>query len=373
MWMVPSWRGAIGTQQRAVLIVTLVHRGLFATPALETAASALGRKDCSMNRTHTWFAGSFFAFLSLGACAPSGTVVHTVPAAATKSADTLAAEGAAAAAIEREDEEKLQAANARAVLIRQTAVNDTASGVSFLLIPAGTFTMGCTDGDAACTDNEKPAHPVTISRSFYMAFTLTTNYQYQRCVDAGVCHGKADLAKRANPVVNVDWNDARDFCGWAQGRLPSEAEWEYAARGGIEGWRYPWGNEAGEDNANFADTGGRSIEFVSVEVNTFAAELLGLTYPYGETSPVGTFTPNGFGLDDMAGNVLQWTANWRGTYTSDSATDPAGPPAGAAHVLRGGSWIVTGKGGRVSMRYAATPTIARNNIGFRCARDVAPP
>src|SRR5204863_8351909 len=140
--------------------------------------------------------------------------------------------------------EKSAAAKARAAETGKTALN-TPEGLSFLLLPAGTFTMGCTDGDAACADDEKPPHQATIAKPFYLAFTPTTNFQYQKCVDAGACHGQADMAKRLNPVVNVSWDDAREFCTWAGGRLPTETEWEYAARGGTEGWRFPWGNDSG--------------------------------------------------------------------------------------------------------------------------------
>ncbi len=110
--------------------------------------------------------------------------------------------------------------------------------------------MGCTEGDLDCATSEKPAHPVRLSQSFYMADTETTDAQYAKCVEAGACraagypdgwqpwHRRSDL-----PVVWVSWEDAEQFCRWLDGRLPSQAEWEFAARGGQEGWRYPWGNE----------------------------------------------------------------------------------------------------------------------------------
>src|SRR5258708_1615632 len=172
-----------------------------------------------MNRTSVCIAVSLFALLALGACVPSATIIHTVPSAeleerdedeetAAKSENTLLAEDAAA---KKENDDKMQAAKARAILIGKTALNDPKSGLSFLQIPSGTFMMGCTEGDKACDRGEKPTHSVTISRPFYIAFTLTTNFQYQKCVDAGVCHGKAYMTKRANPIGNVNWIEAQEF------------------------------------------------------------------------------------------------------------------------------------------------------------------
>jgi len=240
----------------------------------------------------------------------------------------------------------------------------TMSGIPYLPIPAGTFTMGCTKGDLDCGENETPAHAVTISNSFLLARTPVTNEQYQRCMDAGVCYGNPDLTKKLNPVVNVTWNDARDFCAWSGGRLPTEAEWEYAARGGVEGWRFPWGNSVGKGNANLADSEGRRVEALGLEQTSAM-----VCYPFFGRSPVGTFSPNGFALLDMTGNVSQWTADWTNDYPDAAVTDPSGPATGEKHVVRGGSWADTGRGARVSIRYSAAPEYLQNTIGFRCAME----
>ncbi|HXH93925.1 MAG TPA: SUMF1/EgtB/PvdO family nonheme iron enzyme [Thermoanaerobaculia bacterium] len=261
-----------------------------------------------------------------------------------------------------EDAKKSVAASAQAA--QRTAMAVNFSGIPYLPIDAGTFTMGCSKGDIDCDENEKPAHAVTISKPFYLAKTPATNAQYQQCVDAGACHGSADAQKALHPVVNVDWNDARAFCAWAGGRLPTEAEWEYAARGGIEGWRFPWGNSAGKGNANLADNGGRHVEALGIEPTAAA-----ISYPFLGTTPVGTFNPNGFGLDDMTGNVSEWTADWNGYYDPGTLTDPSGPAAGEQRVVRGGSWVDTGAGARISVRYNAVPGFAQSTVGFRCAID----
>jgi formylglycine-generating enzyme required for sulfatase activity len=166
-------------------------------------------------------------------------------------------------------------------------------------------------------------------------------------------------------VVRVTWIDATGYCSWIGGRLPAEAEWEYAARGGVEGWRFPWGNSAGKGNANLAEAAeGHNVEAIGIEQTNAM-----VNYPFNGRSPVGTFAPNGFALYDMTGNVSEWTADWRGPYADTAVTDPAGPATGTVRVVRGGSWAVTGNGARISIRYAGQPDASANTIGFRCAVD----
>ena len=185
------------------------------------------------------------------------------------------------------------------------------SRVDWVRIPAGFFTMGCTQSDRECQDDERPPHSVHISRAFEMAATETTNAQYRDCVVAAVCvqpQGRADLdtaAKANHPVVNVDWNEAARFCKWIGGRLPTEAEWEYAARGGNQ-WRYVWGSEAMPvvDGRNMANVADESAKRANPRWTIFD----GYDDTFAQSSPVKTFPPNAFGLYDTAGNV----------YVSDS-------------------------------------------------------
>jgi formylglycine-generating enzyme required for sulfatase activity len=220
-------------------------------------------------------------------------------------------------------------------------------------IPAGTFTMGCVKGDDRCGDED--AHAVTLTRPFDMAETETTNGAYRQCVEAGACGaptewtGKDDL-----PVGNITWEDTVAFCQWVGGRLPTEAEWEYAARGGKSGLIYANGSTITHDEANFQGTGGRD--------------------KWKEAAPVKSFPPNEYGLYDMAGNAWEWVNDWHGGMDRKPATDPKGPDSGVGHVNRGGSWYSFHYFLRNSHRVLiqTSQTTHRFDYGFRCARDVAP-
>jgi formylglycine-generating enzyme required for sulfatase activity len=262
-------------------------------------------------------------------------------------------------------EDARKSAEAKERAARMAEDEESIAGMQYVLIPAGQFTMGCTKYDIDCEEDESPPHSVTIDQPFYFARTPVTNAEYQQCIDAGVCHGSADPAKPIDPVVRVTWINATEYCSWIGGRLPTEAEWEYAARGGVEGWRFPWGNSAGKGNANLAEPAeGHNVEATGVEQTNAMVE-----YPFVGRSPVGTFAPNGFALYDMTGNVSEWTADWSGPYANAAVADPTGPATGTVRVVRGGSWAVTGKGARLSIRYVGTPDRSANTIGFRCAVD----
>jgi formylglycine-generating enzyme required for sulfatase activity len=229
--------------------------------------------------------------------------------------------------------------------------------------------MGCTGKDPECDASERPRHPVTISQAFWAARDATTVGSFGRFVRETGYETTLEKQHRPgwkspgfpqddrHPVVNVSWDDAVAFCTWSGGRLPSEAEWEYLARGGREDSVYPWDGPASHARANYAR--GRGEEMSRV--------------PWVYTSPVGAFPPNGFGLTDMAGNVDEWVADWyRPSLDAAEKTDPKGPPAGDARVLRGGGWDSPSSGLRASARKAAPPGAPSVSAGFRCVRDTEP-
>ena len=298
----------------------------------------------------------------------------------------------------------------------------------FSLIPGGSFTMGRTSGD---TDADAPP-PITVTVSpFYIQQTETTKAQWDEVRNWAVNNGYTDLAagagKAANhPVQTVSWWDVVKWCnarsekegltpvytGWdstcpmdmcgavmrtgekaptpdwsANGyRLPTEAEWEKAARGGVSGNRFPWGTDTSSHaQANYMaeflvySDGTRNLISFDVEPPPPATETDWAQYHpsyndgvYPYTSPVGSFAANGYGLYDMAGNVWEWCWDWCGSsyyMTSAGTTDPRGPASGTERVLRGGSWLHTAIYARCANRYDRTPVFTVNYIGFRPARS----
>ena len=221
-------------------------------------------------------------------------------------------------------------------------------GGRMALIPVGDFQMG--------SEDEKPVHTVYLD-AFYMDIYEVTNALYGKCIQAGICTLPSDsssstqlnyygIPRYANsPVIFVNWNQARVFCEWRGARLPTEAEWEKAARGGLDGYKYTWGND-----------------FPScLKVNYLEC--------VGDTSPVGSCPANGFGLFDMEGNVSEWVWDWYSEtyYNSSPRNNPTGPNSGYYKVIRGGSWRSRAHDIQIAERgggYDAT-----NNLGFRCARS----
>ncbi len=224
------------------------------------------------------------------------------------------------------------------------------------IIPGGCFDMGDALGDGN-PDVEGPVHNVCIS-AFEIDFHEVTNAEYAECVDDAVCNAPlySDSHTRATyygdpayddfPVIFVDWHRAEAFCTWAGKRLPTEAEWEYAARGGLAGNRYPWGDTISSSDANYNND-------------------------VGDTTTVGSFAPNGYGLYDVTGNVWEWVNDlYQSDYYSISPlNNPPGPGSGDNRVLRGGSWYDAATYLRVSFRNNAPPDIGyTSSWGIRCAR-----
>ncbi len=225
-------------------------------------------------------------------------------------------------------------------------------------IPSGEFTMGSEEADAA--PNERPLTRITLNR-FYMARYLITNAQYEQ-FDPGHARKRAPGAGDNHPVIYVSSLDAMKFCQWLttrerkKYRLPTEAEWEYAARG-TDGRKYPWGNFSDRNNvANFADRN-----------TVFAWSDRDIDDGYPESSPVGAF-PLGasyFRIDDMAGNVWEWCLDYFEAYRGAPKTNPRGPTAGMKRVYRGGSWKSRFNSLRATARGSNAPNYSCNDLGFR--------
>jgi formylglycine-generating enzyme required for sulfatase activity len=216
--------------------------------------------------------------------------------------------------------------------------------MEFVRIPAGEFVMGCSNGDNTCADEEKPAHRVEITKAFEIGKYEVTQAQFEALMGRNYSEYKGPN----RPVENVSWRDAQEFLlkltdrqdGYRY-RLPTEAEWEYAARAG--------------STAGFS---GEPDDLGWYFENSNA-----------QTHPVGQKKPNAWGIYDMHGNVWEWTADWYNPtyYQSSVSVDPAGPPTGRFRTMRGGSWVDQTLNARASKRDYFEDS-ADFHIGFRCVR-----
>jgi len=264
-----------------------------------------------------------------------------------------------------------------------------AETTEMILVDGGSFTMGSDyspeidliDGiaDEGFSD-EHPEHTVAL-HGFFLDKFETTNKQYRACVHAGACSDPATrhligiddyytLAMYDHyPVTNVTWAQANAYCVWRGRRLPTEAEWEYAARGAIDDRIYPWGwKEPDCDMANISVTGW---------VESPLGEMVETELCTGAPLPVNSYAPwaAASGARNMTGNVAEWVSDWYADdyYDNDiwpdNAQNPAGPPAGADRVIRGGGFSSSAVYARISFRDHHRPEHADSSIGFRCALD----
>ena len=247
-----------------------------------------------------------------------------------------------------------------------SAVTALAGGYEdMVLVPGGEFVMGCSTGD----NDERPEHRVAVKDFFIDCFEVTNEryaaflnavgnvsatgeeYLFVESRDCRIDRVKGGFVAKEgyadHPVTVVTYYGAEAYAAWAGKRLPTEAEWEKAARGGLVGKQFPWGDDITTLSANY----GR--------------KRMG-------TCSVGTYAPNAFGLYDMSGNVAEMVSDLYAEryYRSSPSADPRGPETGEAHVVRGGSWLSSPDGVGVCAREAGPlPYIALPNVGFRCAKD----
>jgi formylglycine-generating enzyme required for sulfatase activity len=271
---------------------------------------------------------------------------------------------------------------------------------TMILIPAGSFQMGDNFYEGAVY--ETPVHTVNVS-AFYMAKYETTKALWDRVKTWSLTNGYSfdneGSGKAANhPVQSINWYDMVKWCNarsemegrtpayysdadrtevyktgqlepfvrWKAGyRLPTEAEWEKAARGGATGHRFPWTDTdtISHSQANYYSDA--SYAYDVSPTRGYNPKFDDGVMPF--TSPVGSFAPNGYGLYDMSGNVWEWCWDWAGNYPSTTETDPRGPDTGSTRVGRGGNWNFYAEHCRDSYRYGNAPTDEATNIGFRCA------
>ncbi len=236
-----------------------------------------------------------------------------------------------------------------------------AATIRWVKIPAGKFRMGFENGDA----DEKPVHDVTLS-AFQISKSEVTRGQWKACVDAGRCRppntdkgcdwSEGEPAQANHPVSCVNWHQAQQFCEWAGGTLPTEAQWEYAARGGRD-WQYPWGNNPATCDKAVIDQGGEDQRGDGCGTRW---TLPVCSKPEGKTRQ---------GLCDVVGNVAEWVADDYGTYHDRPAVDPQSSLTHSQRVFRGGSFTRTAENLRVTFRNAMPPADSFPYLGFRCARD----
>ena len=230
---------------------------------------------------------------------------------------------------------------------------------NMVYVEGGTFMMGRNDSDAF--DWEKPIHQVTVG-SFYMSKYEVTQAQWTAVMGNNPSYFTSDSL----PVEQVSWDDVHDFIRklntqtGKQYRLPTEAEWEYAARGGnkSQGYRYSGGSVGDEVAWYYENAGNQILDDLSWSIDVAHANA-------NSTHPVGTKSPNELGLYDMSGNVWEWCSDWADRYPNQALSNPQGPLSGSNRVIRGGGWNYGARFAHVSYRDSGSPNYRLNYIGFR--------
>ena len=230
-------------------------------------------------------------------------------------------------------------------------------GMEFVRIPSGSFTMGSPKDEPGRWDDETPQHRVTLTRDFFMGTTEVTQGQWKAMMGNNPSH--FDKCGDACPVEQVSWNDVQEFIKKLNSldgrryRLPTEAEWEYAARAGTE-TPFTYGRCLSTDQANYRG----NYPLSGCDKGEYRER----------TIPVGSLdAPNAWGLHDMHGNVHEWCQDWFGDYPSGSVTDPTGPSSGSYRVLRGGGWSFQARYCRSAARGGSSPSYRKSDFGFRLA------
>ena len=249
-------------------------------------------------------------------------------------------------------------------------------GMTMIYVPKGEFVMGANSTDKLAFESDIPKHTIWLD-AYWIDRTEVSNDQYAKCVSSGIC--KTPLKNESYtrsiyfgnslygnyPIIYVSWNDAKTYCEWAGRRLPTEAEWEKAARGTDER-AYPWGND---------NVAGSLLNFADKILTNFEWSEKNIDDGFVDTAPVDSY-PKGaspYGVLNMAGNVAEWVADWfdREYYKHSPATNPSGPfflffPLNG-RVYRGGSWDSDKISTRVSARSWYSPGTQSDDIGIRCA------
>ena len=236
-------------------------------------------------------------------------------------------------------------------------IRRTKDGGEMVLIPGGRFPMGAVPGDLGARDDESPRHVVTLSKAYYMDVAEVTRRQFRAFAFAAKSVALPEMTLDGTtdetPAYNVTYEEARMFSAWAGVHLPTEAEWERAARGGHDDHVYPWG---ATDDVKLRNGGGEDDD------------------GFKGLAPVRSYKPNDYGLFDMAGNVWEWCADWYDEkyYATSPLVDPAGPVTGSNRVIRGSAWNSASETGpydfQASRRGISEPNARVFSYGFRCAK-----